>query len=463
MRIGSNQIAGYIPFGPTLSTAQALHALDVCDALPTPNGIAAAFRQTANLPVEAAPFAMEPFVFDHADETYIITASTVQIASSGTVVYSFPPRSGVRQFGRRCYRWTKARVGGYSLLCHPLAPVICVDDCGEWSHFTSADWSGPVYAVAEYECRAVYLLEDTIIWSEIDAPKDVTPNRDTGAGFQSLKKITGHPLTLIATQDVLYTFTTGGILQTVPAGNINYTVANQPVVGAVTFTHKVYKTDALPCDPKHITQMGDNIIWSTSAGLHSTGSKEPALLNGELSAYIRRERSSAPANLSYVASHNLLFIELDYQRNFVVDMGLERFGMFCIGASTFYGTKQGIYAVHHNKVITLHDPQQGTLISYVKFAPILVPELDASQIYQREFAASNITILSATAEAVDIEANEVRLNGDIVDVNDDSQAPACVDYAACETDIKFTVEVASADFHITGVYLNGRVRGGIRR
>lgn len=290
------------------------------------------------LPAATGPNPMADLVEANGDVVVVGRGYVTDVL--GSQLFEFSQRYEESELNCR-YKWSESCVGCDVVLSHPLHPLVIQDQqTGCWREWCSPDWNSPIYGSASFGGRLFVLLEDALVWSDLDAPCSFSIDKHTGSGFQSLNLAKfGKPLGLYATASALYTFTDRGIMVTTLDGVLSYTAEGVAIFGALAFKHTAVSTELLACNPCAIRSDSTSVFWRAQAGLYTFGERGPTDVSPELSAWLRDNSCAAEAELYIDEARNILHILVKEGEFITYDSALQKWGAHDVPLSALHSQK----------------------------------------------------------------------------------------------------------------------------
>lgn len=374
------------------------------------------------------------------------------------------------------YKWSNSCVGCENVLSHPGHPLVVKDmQTGVWKEWCSSDWNSPIYGSACFGNRLFVLLEDTLVWSDIDNPCVFSIDKNTGSGFQSLNLAKfGKPLGLFATASALYTFTTNGIMRTVLDNNITYAEGGtRPILGAMVFRHEGIKTEALACSPCAIRSDGNSVFWHARQGFYTFDQQgNPSDVSAEFSSYLREKLPAERGEIYVDKQRNVIHIKLEECLFITYDSVLQKWGVHDVPIKALVSNKyercpyflMGHYFVGQFNNTT-RTPSYALTSSLraplVNLFDVSTREIEVNEIEAHEYEEENFDYECALASGTGPKsAKPLKLS---VGRQDECLTIFCTRVKALYHAVRFTAPTKAARFHITGLSLNGRFAGVNRK
>lgn len=237
------------------------------------------------------------------------------------------------------YRWTSAYVNGFIFFCHPaINGILYLNVSDEDTGYITEDGL-PDFptAIAENNGRLIIMTPTLYAWSDPSDGFGWVFGVKGGAGFQIIAdRVSGNPIMMASTGNVVLTFTSGGVLRSEFTGDF------------ATYRHRALQTDYGPINSFCIVKSDDaTAILLDRRGLFKTSGGAPEPWTPTFNEYLRIKLENDPylfaanSRIDWDVIHQTLYLSLSntdlqplYDRAYVIYPALDKWGSF---DEDFYG------------------------------------------------------------------------------------------------------------------------------
>ena len=472
MQLNSYGLENFFPWAAPTLPGETAFITEGRNFLWTSSGVRSAWSllEMANqLPCAHSPYECAKLVC--LDDKLLSIQDGQVINLAGEQAFPFPKLYGDDDI--RCkYRWSETCVGTQQVFSHPFYPLVMYDPACGWSYYYDPAWTSPIYGVGETDNRLLVLLEDTVVFSAVDAPTKFDYSRKDGSGFQSLNLAKfGKPLGIVSLRTQSIIFTSNGIMSVRPSDVIVYDVENTPYAGGMRLTFDCLSTDRPASSPCAIDKIDkENIIWfSEKGGIYTLADTGFSEVQSELSSYITENCKPSEVCIDILEARSAVIISYGDNRAFVLQTNLGKIGHLDHRFESIVCCAEKLWLRRDDKIYMLDD-MSVTHDALVVTSALRLPVLNAFDRPTREFHADTLEVFSVFGgeNAKGIEFTDsynvdyspscdgdfdqhCRLQSNIVKRGSST-------YSVDLQDLYHRMRIEGA-FHIAGYKINGRIAG----
>lgn len=463
MNLSAASLAGYFPWlAPTTPLDGAAFITEGRNFYWTGGGVCS-FLQPYLMRRFPLPHTCEkPYLFCEDETLHVLSGGVLSLAD-GTQLSAASLLPGADELPCK-YKWSRSCVGCDVVYTHPCYSSMIHKGRQSWESF-STPVSGRIYASLQLCNRLVLLTEDTVVWSAIDDPCDLTPALESGAGFQSLNIAKyGKPLAMHKlSHDTAFVQTSNGSFLMTASQQLIYDASNSPTPGAVIFNFTELNT-VKPCNANASAAVAGTPVWMGSGGLQQLSEGQSVPFQPEFSHWLLAQQRCRPTDACFyeIEGLNAVAMQVDAESAYLFQYDLERIGHISGQYDAITTVDKQLYALCGSSLYRLSDASGTASDTFVVTSALRLPKLNFND-RRREFIAEVIEVYNAP-DPCDDGSYTVTHGTGAEDFDAAQLITQTSDYSAyevCAASLYHSLRI-EGDFHIASFSIEGRI-GGLSR